>query len=65
MAVRLASLMCLLAALPAAANVAASTRTPATFPLSPGAALSWDHYPALREGTDSFSRLILLLQVGL
>ncbi|WP_253899555.1 hypothetical protein [Corallococcus carmarthensis] len=30
-----------------------------------GAALSWDHYPALREGTDSFSRLILLLQVGL
>ncbi|NRD50887.1 hypothetical protein [Corallococcus exiguus] len=57
--------MCLLAALPAAANVAASTRTPATFTLSPGAALSWDHYPALREGTDSFSRLILLLQVGL
>ncbi|GMU06716.1 hypothetical protein ASNO1_29690 [Corallococcus caeni] len=30
-----------------------------------GAALSWDHYPALREGTDSFSRLILLFQVGL
>ncbi|WP_244981863.1 hypothetical protein [Corallococcus exercitus] len=30
-----------------------------------GAALSWDHYPALREGTDSFSRLILLGQVGL
>jgi hypothetical protein len=30
-----------------------------------GAALSWDHYPALWEGTDSFSRLILLLQVGL
>ncbi|WP_244219430.1 hypothetical protein [Corallococcus interemptor] len=30
-----------------------------------GAALSWDHHPALREGTDSFSRLILLLQVGL
>ncbi|MCY1044554.1 hypothetical protein OV208_24770 [Corallococcus sp. bb12-1] len=30
-----------------------------------GAALSWDHYPALREGTDSFSRLILLFQVAL
>ncbi|WP_375754510.1 hypothetical protein [Corallococcus exercitus] len=30
-----------------------------------GAALSWDHYPALREGSDSFSRLILLFQVGL
>ncbi|RKG96861.1 hypothetical protein D7V97_35085 [Corallococcus sp. CA053C] len=30
-----------------------------------GAALSWDHYPALREGTDSFSRLILLFQGGL
>ncbi|WP_224362910.1 hypothetical protein [Hyalangium versicolor] len=30
-----------------------------------GAALSWDHYPRLREGSDSFSRLALLLQVGL
>ncbi|WP_253896011.1 hypothetical protein [Corallococcus exercitus] len=30
-----------------------------------GAVLSWDHHPALREGTDSFSRLILLFQVGL
>ncbi|MFY2563651.1 hypothetical protein ACN469_39015 [Corallococcus terminator] len=30
-----------------------------------GVALSWDHHPALREGTDSFSRLILLLQAGL
>ncbi|RKG68336.1 hypothetical protein D7V80_12995 [Corallococcus sp. CA054B] len=30
-----------------------------------GAVLSWDHYPALWEGTDSFSRLILLFQVGL
>ncbi|RKH64309.1 hypothetical protein D7W81_18910 [Corallococcus aberystwythensis] len=30
-----------------------------------GAALSWDHYPALWEGTDSFSQLILLFQVGL
>jgi hypothetical protein len=30
-----------------------------------GAALSWDHYPALREGRDSFSRLILLFQAGL
>ncbi|WP_240359321.1 hypothetical protein [Pyxidicoccus trucidator] len=30
-----------------------------------GAALSWDHYPALQEGTDSFSRLILLFQAGL
>ncbi|WP_338263276.1 hypothetical protein [Corallococcus caeni] len=30
-----------------------------------GAALSWDHHPALKEGTDSFSRLILLFQVGL
>ncbi|NRD62547.1 hypothetical protein HRD49_12405 [Corallococcus exiguus] len=38
MAARLASLVCLLAALPAAANVAASTRTPATFTLSPGTA---------------------------
>ncbi|MDY7230997.1 hypothetical protein [Hyalangium rubrum] len=30
-----------------------------------GAALSWDHYPRLREGADTFSRLALLLQVGL
>ncbi|WP_225410255.1 hypothetical protein [Stigmatella hybrida] len=30
-----------------------------------GAALSWDHYPRLREGSDPFSRLALLLQVGL
>ncbi|MBN8233188.1 hypothetical protein JYK02_37310 [Corallococcus macrosporus] len=30
-----------------------------------GAALSWDHYPALREDTDSFSRFNLLFQVGL
>ncbi len=30
-----------------------------------GAALSWDHYPRLREGSDSFSRLALLFQVGL
>lgn len=30
-----------------------------------GAALSWDHYPRLREGSDAFSRLALLLQVGL
>ncbi len=30
-----------------------------------GAALTWDHYPELEEGSDSFSRLILLLQVGL
>lgn len=30
-----------------------------------GAVLSWDHHPALREGTDSLSRLILLFQVGL
>ena len=30
-----------------------------------GAALSWDHYPRLREGSDTFSRLTLLLQVGL
>ncbi|WP_245768869.1 hypothetical protein [Stigmatella aurantiaca] len=30
-----------------------------------GAALSWDHYPRLREGSDVFSRLALLLQVGL
>jgi hypothetical protein len=30
-----------------------------------GAALSWDHYPAMRAGTDSLSRLILLFQVGL
>lgn len=30
-----------------------------------GAALSWDHYPRLREGSDTFSRLTLLFQVGL
>jgi len=30
-----------------------------------GASLTWDHYPELKEGSDSFSRLILLLQVGL
>jgi hypothetical protein len=30
-----------------------------------GAAFSWDHYPRLREGSDTFSRLTLLLQVGL
>ncbi|MFP2924039.1 hypothetical protein ACLESO_02240 [Pyxidicoccus sp. 3LG] len=30
-----------------------------------GAALSWDHYPELREDSESFSRLVLLLQVGL
>jgi hypothetical protein len=30
-----------------------------------GAAFSWDHYPQLRESSDSFSRLALLLQVGL
>jgi hypothetical protein len=30
-----------------------------------GAALSWDHHPRLRGGSDTFSRLALLLQVGL
>ncbi|NMO16633.1 hypothetical protein HPC49_20480 [Pyxidicoccus fallax] len=30
-----------------------------------GAALSWDHYPKLREDSDSFSRLVLLFQAGL
>ncbi|SEU28440.1 hypothetical protein [Stigmatella erecta] len=30
-----------------------------------GAAFSWDHYPRLREGLEPFSRLALLLQVGL
>jgi len=30
-----------------------------------GAVFSWDHYPRLREGSDSFSRLTLLFQVGL
>jgi hypothetical protein len=30
-----------------------------------GTALSWDHYPRLREGSDTFSRLAPLLQVGL
>lgn len=30
-----------------------------------GVALSWDHYPRLREGSDTFSRLTLLLQGGL
>ncbi|WP_240486671.1 hypothetical protein [Hyalangium minutum] len=30
-----------------------------------GAVLSWDHYPRLREGSDPFSRLTLLLQGGL
>lgn len=30
-----------------------------------GVALSWDHYPSPREGTDSITRLILLLQAGL
>jgi|SRR5215217_5721705 len=30
-----------------------------------GTVLNWDHYPALGEGTDSFSQFMLLLQVGL
>jgi len=30
-----------------------------------GAAFSWDHHPRLREGPNSFSRLVLLLQAGL
>jgi hypothetical protein len=30
-----------------------------------GAALSWDHYPRLGEDSDTFSRLVLQLQVGL
>jgi hypothetical protein len=38
MTARLASFFCLLVAVPAAANVAASTRTPAAFTLSPGRA---------------------------
>ncbi|WP_240356472.1 hypothetical protein [Myxococcus eversor] len=38
MSPHLASFICVLAALPAAANVAASTRTPAAFTLSPGLA---------------------------